>query len=477
MVTDSSQAEKEIRRRMLADGTHEIAVRTFLRHYHELINGDCWHLPDARIQPVDDLPEVTGRRDLLEGGRRALHRLACIKLSGGLGTSMGLKSPKVLLPLRDNLTFLDISVRQILSFRQRYHAGLPLMFMTSYITDGEIAAALRRYPELSSGQPGLPLTFRQNRVPRILADDHTPLSDAGDPRGWCPPGHGDFYTVIFTSGILNRLLEGGRRYAFISNGDNLGATVNLHILGYLAAHRIPFLMEATERTPADRKGGHLALSNDGRLLLRESAQCPPDERESFQNIRRFRYFNTNNIWIDLEQLADVLRECDGVLDLPLMINTKPLDPHQPDSPRIHQLETALGAAVALFPEARAVRVGRERFAPVKTTNDLLAVRSDAYRLDADFNFNLDPSRDAPPIVTLDPAFFALLKDFDRRFPAGPPSLLHCRKLRLEGDFLFGSDVVLAGEIALRNRSRHQIIIPDHTRIRVESAGETGQAGA
>ncbi len=174
----------------------------------------------------------------------------------------------------------------------------------------------------------------------------------------------------------------GYRYAFTSNVDNLGATIEPAILGYFVAQGLPFMMEVADRTEADQKGGHLARrAATGRLLLRETAQCPPSDTEAFQDITRHRYFNTNNLWINLDALADLLARSEDGVALPLIRNSKTVDPRDPDSPPVYQLETAMGAAIELFDGAGAIRVPRSRFAPVKTTDDLLGVRSDAYLSD------------------------------------------------------------------------------------------------
>src|SRR5438105_1204399 len=80
---------------------------------------------------------------------------------------------------------------------------------------------------------------------------------------WCPPGHGDIYTALVTSGMLDALLDAGYEHAFVSNSDNLGAVLDPRILAWFAAERIPFLMEVADRTEADRKGGHIAQRPGG----------------------------------------------------------------------------------------------------------------------------------------------------------------------------------------------------------------------
>ena len=195
-------------------------------------------------------------------------------------------------------------------------------------------------------------------------------------------------------------------------------------------------------TPADRKGGHLAL-RDGELTLRETAQVPEGD-PSFGDVDRWRYYNTNNLWVDLQALKDLQAADAAAPELPLIVNRKTVDPRDKSSTKVVQLETAMGAAVGSIPGARAVEVPRSRFAPVKTTNDLLVVRSDAYDLTADGR--MAPAFEGTgPVVTLDD-HFTMVPDFERRFPAGVPSLRRCSRLQVEGDVTFGAGVVVEGDV-------------------------------
>jgi UTP--glucose-1-phosphate uridylyltransferase len=307
----------------------------------------------------------------------------------------------------------------------------------------------------------LPLDFLQHRVPKIDRATLGPVEWPALPDlEWCPPGHGDLYPALLTSGVLDRLLAGGFAYALVCNVDNLGAVVDPGLLGYVADTGVPFLMEVADRTAADRKGGHLAATLGGDLLLREAAQCPPEEREAFQDVARHRYFNTNNLWLHLPSVRARLDETAGVLGLPLIINRKTVDPRDPGSTPVLQLESAMGAAISCFPGARAIRVPRSRFAPVKTTADLLAVRSDAYVLDDAFHVTPAPDRMAgPPDITLDPAFYTRVDDFESRIPE-PPSLRECVSLAVRGDVRFGRGVTVRGRVVVEARPGETLRVPD-----------------
>jgi UTP--glucose-1-phosphate uridylyltransferase len=247
----------------------------------------------------------------------------------------------------------------------------------------------------------------------------------------------------------------------VSNSDNLGAVLETHILGYFASRRLPFMMEVTDRTEADRKGGPLVRrKGDGRFLLWESALCPPGDQAAFQNINRHRYFNTNNLWLNLQALRTELARREGILQLPMIRSSKTVDPRDPASTPVYQLETAMGAAIGIFEGAEAVRVPRTRFAPVKTTDDLLAVRSDAYTLTDDYRVVLNPARNGVPVVVaLDPHYYRLIDDLEARFPHGSPSLVRCEKLSVKGDIRFGRDVILKGVVELANDGE-QVVMED-----------------
>jgi UTP--glucose-1-phosphate uridylyltransferase len=302
-------------------------------------------------------------------------------------------------------------------------------------------------------------------VPKLDAESLAPVSWPDDPElEWNPPGHGDIYTALVTSGLLEKCVEQGYEYAFVANSDNLGATLETTILAWFAREKLPFAMEVADRTEADRKGGHIARRRDGGgLVLREVAQTPDEDMDSFQDVARHRYFNTNTIWLNLRTLAELMRERDGVLGLPMIVNRKTVDPGDRSSPAVFQLESAMGAAIDVFDGAAGLRVPRSRFAPVKTTNDLLAVRSDAYVLTEDSSVVLAPERDGRvPLVQLDSDHFKMLRDFDARFPDGPPSLVECDRLEVEGDVAFGGDVVVRGSVRVENSGDEQMKIDDGT---------------
>lgn len=439
--------------KMRREGLPEIFIRTFAWYYEQLLTGDTGLIPEDSIQPVTSLPDAARfPEELVDVGQSVLGKTAVIKLNGGLGTSMGLQKAKSLLDVKNGQSFLDIIARQTVQ------ASVPLVLMDSFSTHEDSLAALSHHPELN---PSNLLAFLQHKEPKINQAELTPAKWPPNPElEWCPPGHGDIYPALISSGTLAALLEQGYEYAFVSNSDNLGGVIDLSILGYFAQNNVPFMMEVADRTEMDRKGGHLARRADGQLLLRESAQTPDADMDSFQDIARHKYFNTNNLWFHLPTLQQVMAERDYLLGLPMIRNSKTVDPRDPASPPVYQLETAMGSAIAVFAGAQAVRVPRSRFAPVKTSNELLAVRSDAFTLTEDYHIVLANGRTAPPIVLLDMRYYKFISDLEARFPFGPPSLVGCQRLEVKGDLRFGRGVVCQGEVRLINESDGQVVVPD-----------------
>ncbi len=433
--------------KMRAEGAHPEAIRAFQLAYERLESGETAMLPSADLEPAGDVPALA---DLpAADAHRALSRVVVIKLNGGLATTMGLQQPKSLMEARDGKSFLEIIIGQTLGLRGRHGVELPLVLMDSESTREPTLAELARHPELPTD--GIAPDFMQSVVPKLDADTLEPVSWPQAPAlEWNPPGHGDVYGALRRSGMLDALLERGFRYAVISNADNLGSSVEARIAGHVADNEIPFLMEVVQGTEADRKGGHVARRiDDGRLVLRETAQTPDDDEESFRDFRRWRWYNTNTLWVDLQVLAERLEQSEGVLELPLIINRKTVDPRDADSTPVIQLESAMGAAIGSFPGAALLHVPRTRFAPVKTTDDLLVLRSDVYEVGDDLRVEPVPGRaDNLPFVELDKRYYRLIDAFEQRFPSGPPSLREAERLVVNGDVTFEAGVRVRGAVQL-----------------------------
>ena len=434
--------------KMSAAGMGDAPIRAFRRNYEALLRNESGLIPESAISPVPDLTTYAALTDSPPAGPELLAKSVVIKLNGGLGTGMGLQGPKSLLPVRDGVTFLDLIVRQVLALREASATPVRMLLMNSFSTSADTLGHLARYSANGLADPR-EVELMQNQIPKIDAETLQPVEWPADPDlEWCPPGHGDLFPALVGSGWLDRLLAEGVVYAFVSNSDNLGAVLDPVLLRHFADSGAPFLMEVTRRTAADRKGGHLAVrTSDGRLLLREVAQCPDEDSGAFQDIDRHRYFNTNSLWLRLDLLKAQLAADSGVLPLPMIRNRKTVDPRDKKSQAVIQLETAMGAAIECFAGAAAIEVPRSRFAPVKSTADLLALRSDAYEVLPDGRVRLHPDRPGqPPVVTLSDDY----KLVDQLAPLGVPGLLRCRSLTVSGPLRFLPGVVIEGDVAFSN---------------------------
>jgi len=427
--------------KMSAAGVGKAARASFERQYKKLEDGATGLIPEASIDALTEVPRFDPVATPDEA-RDALSHLVVIKLNGGLGTSMGLDGPKSLLPVRDGRTFVDLIVTQIMAARWRWDVDLPLLFMNSFSTQEQTVAALSRYPELPVR--GLPLWFVQSKEPKLLEADLTPVSWPADPDlEWCPPGHGDIYGSLHDSGLLDALIDAGCWYAFVSNVDNLGATVVAGLASWFAGSGAPYAAEVCRRTVNDKKGGHLAVRRaDGRLILRDTAQTAPDEMDYFTDEFRHPFFHCNNLWWDLRAVRRELAA--GAFDLPLIRNTKTVDPTDKTSPAVVQIETAMGTAIELFDGAKAIEVPRDRFVPVKKTNELLLLRSDIYDITPEGELHATVAD--IPLVDLG-SRYKFIDDFDARIPDAP-SLREATALVVEGDWTFGKGVRIKGDVKL-----------------------------
>ena len=437
-----------IEKKMQGVGLSEAAINAFRHSVNVLESKQSMMIPETDIEPAEGIAEwETLVAATPEADAELLAQSVLIKLNGGLGTGMGLQKAKSLLEIKPGVTFLDVIVRQVRHLRACAGYPVNLLLMNSFSTSEDTMAHLARYKEEGFADPQQ-VEMIQNRVPKLLTDTLEPVKFLANPDlEWCPPGHGDIYPALVGSGWLDKLLAAGVKYAFISNSDNLGAQPDTRFLRWFAESGVPFVMEVTRRTEADKKGGHLATrKSDGQPLLREIAQCPDEDVAAFQDITKHRYFNTNNLWIRLDALQDYLSANGGVLPLPVIRNVKTVDPRDAATPQVYQLETAMGAAIQCFPGARAVCVPRSRFFPVKTCSDLLLLRSDAVEITEAGLMQLAPEcNGVAPIVQLDSKLYKLVDSLDA---LGVPSLKHVSKLTVAGPHHFADGEPLCGEVTV-----------------------------
>ncbi|KAJ5757168.1 uncharacterized protein N7511_007350 [Penicillium nucicola] len=380
--------------------------------------------------------QVVGYDDLgAEASVEFLNKLAVVKLNGGLGTSMGCVGPKSVIEVREGMSFLDLSVRQIEHLNRTFNVNVPFVLMNSFNTDQDTQSIIKKY----EGHNVDIITFNQSRYPRLV-----------------PPGHGDVFESLYNSGTLDKLIERGIEYIFLSNADNLGAVVDLRILQHMVDSQAEYVMELTDKTKADVKGGTI-IDSDGMVRLLEIAQVPKEHVNEFKSIKKFKYFNTNNIWMNVKAIKRVVEE--NELEMEIIANEKsiPADKKGEADQAIYQLETAVGAAIRHFKNAHGVNVPRRRFLPVKTCSDLMVVKSDLYRLEHG-QLVMDPNRfGGVPVIKLG-SDFKKVSDFQKRI-ASIPRIVELDHLTVTGPVNLGRNVTLKGTVIIVATEGSTIDIP------------------
>lgn len=456
---------------MQAAGLSPAAIAAFKLNYEQLVAGVTGLVPEADIAPVAELPYLNSLPKAGPDVKALLQKTAVLKLNGGLGTSMGLEKAKSLLVLKDGKTFLDLIAEQVKYMRKTYGSKVRFVLMNSFSTSDDTKNYLKTAHGDLLAEPDVELM--QNSSCKVDAATMKPASyPKSSDLEWAPPGHGDIYPSLVGSGMLDRLLADGIVYLFVSNSDNLGATLDVDLLSHFASTDASFLMEVAERTTSDKKGGHLARRMvDGRLMLRESAMCPDDDKASFEDINLHKFFNTNNLWLNLRKLKATLDAAGGTLKLPLIKNKKTVNPRDPSSEAVFQLETAMGSAIECFDDSEAVVVPRTRFAPVKTCNDLFSLRSDAYRVTE--ASTVVAASEPPPFIKLDDKYYKLVDQMES-LTAAVPSLINCVSMTVKGQVKFMEDVKVEGTVTLINSTDDVVAVRNRTFVDSEVDVGSGQ---
>lgn len=448
---EKQKSDQLIRETMKTAGLSEAFIADFITKVDAVRNGETGMVNWEEVGDLDPKTDEISLESIHSSyptDLKLLSKLVVIKLNGGLGTSMGLDKAKSLIPIKDSMSFLAVMSKQIEFIRSEYGIDVPLIFMDSYNTQKDSQKEL----EKNGFKQTLRTSFLQNKVPRLDAKTFAPIQNKNEIENWCPPGHGDIYFTMVQEGILDELLSKGFEIAFLSNGDNLGATVDPHIVSYLLKEDIHFAMEMTPKTLADKKGGAIYRKTVGGKFIKyellETAQVPKEHENEFSGLGKFRTFSTNNLWINLRALKERFNQ--GNFSLSLIVN-----PKQVDGTAVVQLETAMGSAVGNFPKFKGIIIPRDRFAPVKKTEDYLIRRSDAYVLNSDFSLTMAKERKSAGLgeilVLLDETHYKKIHQFDSLFKEYP-SLLYCEELVVSGEILFDLPITLKGKVKFQNIS-------------------------
>lgn len=392
----------------------------------------------SKIEPPTGKLFQYGELEEMKDPASLMSKLVIVKLNGGLGTTMGCSGPKSMIKLRNNMNFLDITVKQLKEISKKYNCDLPLVLMNSFNTDKQTKEQKIDYSNVEM--------FNQSMYPRLDSESLLPIED----ELYYPPGHGDMFHSMECAGILDKLLDQGKEYMFVSNIDNLAATVDTRIFNLVVEQEIDFCMELTAKTRADVKGGTL-VNNNGVLSLLEIAQVPEEHKKDFTSVRKFQIFNTNSAWINLKAVKKVVKS----LQLDLIQNMKSVGGR-----KVIQLETALGSAVKWFENNCGVVVPRNRFLPVKACCDLFLLESNLY-VEREGFLSLNPARLSPqlPIIKLVGKMYQKVSGFEKAFPE-IPDITHLDTLIVMGDVRFGKGVRLLGTVILCSAGDVPMVVKD-----------------
>lgn len=453
----SVEAEKLEKLRSAVSGLNQISENEksgFINLVGRYLSGEAEHVDWSKIKtPTDDIvvpyDTIAPPPEDEVKTKELLDKLVVLKLNGGLGTTMGCTGPKSVIEVRNGLTFLDLIVMQIENLNSKYGCKVPLVLMNSFNTHDDTLKIVEKYTNSSVEIH----TFNQSQYPRLVVEDFLPFPCKGQTGrdGWYPPGHGDVFPSLKNSGKLDLFLSQGKEYIFVANSDNLGAIVDLKILSHLVQNKNEYCMEVTPKTLADVKGGTL-ISYEGKVQLLEIAQVADEHVNEFKSIEKFKIFNTNNLWVNLNAIKRLV-EADA-LKMEIIPN-----PKEVEVVKVLQLETAAGAAIKFFDNVIGINVPRSRFLPVKATSDLLLVQSDLYTV-ADGFVIRNPARNNPanPSIELGPEF-KKVSNFLSRFKS-IPSIIELYSVKVVGDVWFGAGVTLKGKVTVNAKSGAKLEIPD-----------------
>lgn len=466
-LTDKDDDFNQFAVRMKNQKYPDATIASFHRCYDETVNGNVQEIGELDIRPLD-VSTVSKLSDCVfvdpKGMPELMSKLAIIKLNGGVGDTMQMTTPKGLLKISEvrnrPVNILDISAKQILSARRTTNTPIPAFFMNSRNTNKGTTTYLEKYAELDC-TPGLGTdllhTFVQNSFPKVDAHTGKPaLWPESQDLEWQPAGNGDIFNSLYSTGELDWMLESGFEYAYISPTTNLQADFEPRIFKKFTESNCAVMAESCLRAEQDKNSAHLATTGAGHFVNREPQQTPEHDHAAFQDVDTHKAFGTGSLWVKLKDLKILLDVHQGAIPLPTIARETRLVRSNDKSPSVIQLTTSMLSILPFFPvhdingsltgSAELIMVDRtSRYAPVKTTANVLVCRSDAYDIDMQTSkFVLHEPRAhlftdgtpiVPPVVELDQEIYGSLAGFEEYFTGeryGYPSLKHCRSLALNG---------------------------------------------
>jgi UTP--glucose-1-phosphate uridylyltransferase len=313
----------------------------------------------ADIVPLPALGSAA-RKALAERGESAIRdgKIAAVVLAGGMATRFG-GVVKAAVEVARGKTFLDLKLADIRASAARAHGRVPTHLMTSFATDADVSRMARA--ATSSEAPVE--TFAQFVSLRLEPNGALFHDSKGNVSPYAP-GHGDLSFALRKSGTLSKLRAAGVEHIYVSNVDNLAATLDPAIIGAHLQGGKPITVEVADKAKGDKGGAPARV--DGVLQLVEGFRFPPAFDQDGIPV-----FNTNTLIIDLAAI-------DRDFELSWFTVTKEVD-----GKKAVQFERLVGELTAFLP-TQMLGVAREgadgRFMPVKDPPELAQRRAAIERL-------------------------------------------------------------------------------------------------
>lgn len=226
-------------------------------------------------------------------GEEAIARgeLAFVVMAGGMATRMG-GVVKALVDVFPQRTFLDLRLEENTAYAAKRGWGtIPLFLMTSAATNAPIREALARARARAPVSTEHVRTFSQFLSLRLSGEGRLFRDEAGNVSPYAT-GHGDLVDALVRAQLLPEFKP---KYVWITNLDNLGASVDAAMLGHFIERECPVLVEVCDKAPGDRGG--IPVRVDGKVQILEEFRLPPDFDPQTVSV-----FNTNSFLVRAEKL-------------------------------------------------------------------------------------------------------------------------------------------------------------------------------
>lgn len=278
-------------------------------------------------------------------------RVGVVILAGGMATRFG-GVVKAAVPVFDGKSFLEIKTSDVAQVSGHLDGAVPVYVMTSFATHARITEHVAERGLSNGGR--LAITTFPQLVSLRLTREGTLFRE---PDGTLSPyatGHGDLTFALRRSGALSAFRARGGELLFMSNVDNLGATLDPAILGFHLDRGAKITAEVVRKEKGDKGGAPARVDAVPQIV--ESFRFPAAFDQDAIPV-----FNTNTFVLDAAAI-------DRDFELPYYRVEKKVE-----GLTAIQFERLVGELTAFLPSAF-VEVHRDgvdgRFQPAKDPDEL-----------------------------------------------------------------------------------------------------------